>query len=71
MTGDPVSSDSGLARYQERLLEVLYRGGDGEAMITEIEAVAAELNERLGALDPALVEVASTLTQSWGRLDPE
>lgn len=65
-----MSDDAELARYQERLLEVLYLGGDGTAMMAEIVAAAAHLDEPLGELDPTLVEVASTLTKTWGRLKP-
>ena len=57
-----------LAAYQARLLELLHR----DEPITEhaVREAAGPYADALGNLDPTLLEVAATLTKTWGKIDP-
>jgi len=62
-------SDDALARYQSQLLDLLHDGTQGDVLAAQIEASATQhLDEPLGDLDPALLEIAAKLTRTWGQL---
>lgn len=64
-----MASDDQLARYQAELLDILHAGSQGNALASQIDVSAnAHLDEPIGHLDPALLEVAAKLTRTWGRL---